>query len=111
MKHFEFGIDTIGGVADSDVLDRLAALMYEIDELIDPTLALNENGSISASFIVAASDALTASRIAADRFSDALVAAEPLRAPTQEEIDRGSEHIREAATEPGRFEVREAMYA
>ena len=104
MKHFEFEIDTIGGIADADFLDRLAEVVYSVDALIDPLLGLNGDGSISASFVVAATDALSATKIAADEFSDAIVAARPLREPTDAEVAD-----REAQV--GRFEVRETVYA
>ena len=106
MTYFEFGVDSISGIADSDYLDRLAELVYDVDGFIDPTLALNDDGSITASFIVRAPDALTAARFAADRLSEAMVLAKPLREPTAEEIEHGAIEVG-----AGRFEVREAVYA
>ena len=81
------GYETIPGVGDPDFLDRLADLLYAIDELVDPLLFLNEDGSITASFDIEARDPVEAVSRAADLFFGAFVVAEPLRAPTSAELE------------------------
>lgn len=56
MREFTIEIRTIEGIADNEALDRLAELLYDRAELVDPLLGLNDDGSISASFAYAASD-------------------------------------------------------
>lgn len=81
---FTLGLVTIPAVADSEFLDRLAELVYDIDELVVPLLGLNEDGSISASFEVRASTAHEAVDVGLKRFMDAFVKARPQRQPTPE---------------------------
>ncbi len=95
------GYETIPGVADSDFLDRLAQLVYAIDELVDPLLFLNEDGSITTSFDIEARDPVEAVNKAADLFFGAFVAAQPLRAPTSAELDAAN-RLAEAAAEQAR---------
>ncbi len=95
------GYETIPGVADSDFLDRLADLVYAIDELVDPLLFLNEDGSVAASFDIEARDPVEAVSKAADLFFNAFVAAGPLRAPTSAELDQ-SNRLAEIAAEQAR---------
>jgi hypothetical protein len=78
LNHYTVEISTTPGIADSDFLDRLAERVYDLEELVDPALGLNEDGSISASFDVAGADPLVASQVAVQKFVDAIAAAEPL---------------------------------
>jgi hypothetical protein len=113
-------INTIEGVADHEYLDRLADLVYERKSLIDPLLALNDDGSVSASFCVRGPNPLQAANDAVELFLDAVAAAEPLRLPTPAEVARGKAKVTEKL---GHFEAlgsftvssassdREAVYA
>jgi hypothetical protein len=78
VTRYALEFTTVSGIADSDYVDRLADVVYELDELIDPILALNDDGSISASFEVEAADLLSATQQVGPRFSEALLAAKPL---------------------------------
>jgi hypothetical protein len=71
MQQFTIGYLTIPGVADSTFLDQLAEIVYEIEELGDPILSLNDDGSITASFDVRAADPLEAVETAARLFVEA----------------------------------------
>jgi hypothetical protein len=75
---FALELTTVPGIADSEYLDRLADIVYGLDGLIDPLMALNDDGSITASFEVEAPDLLAATRQMVPPFSDALVEARPL---------------------------------
>jgi hypothetical protein len=89
LNHYTLEINTIHGIADSDVLDRLAERVYELDDLIDPTLGLNDDGSITASFDVVGMDPLIASQRAVRAFLDAVGESQPLRLPTGVEESHG----------------------
>lgn len=72
-------IRTIGGIADPGYLDRLAEIVYDVPDVIDPLLGLNDDGSVSASFCVVGSDPLAAAHDAVAAFVRACAAAGPLR--------------------------------
>jgi hypothetical protein len=75
MKQFTIEIRTVEGIGDSDLLDRLADLLYEREELVDPLLGLNDDGSISVGFGYAAQDvpkALDAVRVVAEALAASL---------------------------------------
>lgn len=72
MNLYEIEITTVPGVADSAFLDRLAELVDGIDNLVDPALGLNEDGSISASFEVTGADPLAAAEDAVALFATAV---------------------------------------
>ncbi len=78
MTRYALELTTVSGIADSDYVDRLADIVYGLDELIDPLLALNDDGSITASLEVEAADLVAASRRAVPPFAEALAAAGPL---------------------------------
>jgi hypothetical protein len=80
-------LTTIEGMADSDYLDRLADLVYDLPDLIDPLLALNDDGSVSASFCVVGHDPFQAAESALTSFLAAAVEAKPLRLPTEGEAE------------------------
>jgi len=79
MSEFTLEIETVAGIADSEYLDRLAEVVYEIEELIDPLLALNTDASIGANFSFLAETASQAAQRGVALFSDALMLARPLR--------------------------------
>ena len=79
MSEFTLEVETIDGVADSDYLDRLAEVVSELDELVDPLLGLNENGSVSASFAIVAETASDAAGRGVALFAEALAEASTLR--------------------------------
>jgi hypothetical protein len=78
---FALELETISAMADSDFLDRLADLVYEIDDLSDVVMGLNPDGSIRASFVVKAATSLEAAQDGLDKFMRAFVEAKPLRLP------------------------------
>jgi hypothetical protein len=75
---FAVELETVPGVADSDFLDRLAELVYEIAELQDPLLGLNPDGSIHASFVVPGATSLEAVKTGLQKFEEAFAAAGPV---------------------------------
>jgi hypothetical protein len=95
------GYDTIPAVADSDFLDRLAERIYEIEALGSPLLGLNEDGSVSASFDIEATDALQAVEMASQLFFDAFLAARPLRDPLPGELEAANQLAAKAANRLG----------
>lgn len=97
MNHYTLELNTVHEIADSDFLDRLADLVYDIDELISPVLALNDDGSVTASFEIVGADPLAASQGAIAKFLDAVTAAEPLRSPTEAEVSHGLGEVAQAA--------------
>jgi hypothetical protein len=88
---YTVSITTIPGVADSAVLDRLAERVYGTKELADALLALEEDGSITASFCV--TDPFAAAQRAVTLFLAALVGAEPRRAPNVLEEEHGAHEV------------------
>lgn len=60
MEQFALRLETVPGAVDSDLLDRLADIVYEIPELQDVVMALSADGSLSASFVVAGDDPVQA---------------------------------------------------
>jgi hypothetical protein len=79
MPEFTLEIETVGGIGDSDYLDRLAELVYEVAELTDPLLGLNADGSISASFSLFAETAPDAAQRGVALFAQAIMRARPMR--------------------------------
>jgi hypothetical protein len=75
---YTLALKTIPGIADSAYLDRLAELVYELDGLVDPLLALGPDGSIEASFCVQGPDPLRAAQGAIESFVRAAADAGPL---------------------------------
>lgn len=78
MNNYTVEVNTIHDIADAALVDRLAELVYDLPDLVDPTLALNDDGSVTATFDVAGADPLIASQRAVQQFVEALAAAEPL---------------------------------
>lgn len=91
MERFTIGWTTIPDVADSDFLDRLADIVYDIDELSNQVLFLDDDGAVTARVDIDATDALAAIEKAATLFFDAFVGAEPLRLPRPGELKRAKE--------------------
>lgn len=83
MPEFVVEVQTVAGIADSDVLDRLAELVYSDNDLVDPLLGLNDGGSVSASFCVVADTASDAAQLGVRAFARALAAAQPLQPPAR----------------------------
>ena len=83
MLEFVVEVETVSGIADGDFLDRLAKLVYADDVLVDPLLALNDGGSVSGSFCVAADTASKAAQRGVPAFARALLAARPLETPSR----------------------------
>ena len=89
MTEYVIELQTIHGIADSDYLDRLAELVYELPELIDPLLGLNDDGSLDVSFVVSGTDVREAALAGLDAFGMAVVEARPLRVPSEDETAHG----------------------
>jgi hypothetical protein len=60
MRQFTIEIRTVEGIGDSDLLDRLAELLYAGDALVDQLLGLEDDGSVTVSFAYTAPDVSTA---------------------------------------------------
>ena len=101
-------ITTIDGIADSAYLDRLAEIVYGLATFVDPYLALEPTGAVSASFSVEGPNPLAAAQSAVQEFADAVAAAGPLRLPTWAEAAAAATLGRFAVT---RAEDRERVYA
>jgi hypothetical protein len=101
MEEFTYIVEltTIEGIADSSYLDRLAEVVYDLPLLVDPYLALEPNGAVSASFCVEGPDPLQAAQRAIEEFAHAATAAGPLRLPQAVEEGRGKKAIAEALAE------------
>jgi hypothetical protein len=108
LTEYTIELRTIHGIADSDYLDRVAELVYDLDDLVDPLLGLNVDGSIDASFVVNAESARAAALKVLDAFATALGDAGPLRHPTDAEIARHEEVVEGFAVRPSRD--REEIY-
>ena len=78
MNVYSLQITTVAGVADSEFLDRLAALVYAIDDLANVAMGLNDDASVTASFDVQGIDPLSAADRAVRVFVDAIERAKPL---------------------------------
>ena len=100
MTEYALEIRTVEGIADSAFLDRLADLVYDLPNLIDPLLALNDDGSVSASVGVVEPNALEAARHAVAVFAQAVVEAGPLRTPDQGGADDGTATVGRFAVAP-----------
>ena len=57
MARFLLELASSSGQADSGQLDRLAEIAYDIDELENLTLALNDDGSVDVTFEIVAPSA------------------------------------------------------
>jgi hypothetical protein len=83
VLEFTVELETVDEMADSDFLDRLADLVYEIDDLSDPMMGLNPDGSVHATFVIKAPTSLDAVQAGIEKFYQALIDAKPLRAPSE----------------------------
>lgn len=83
MPEFVVEVETLADIADAEFLDRLAERIYADEVLVDPLLALNDSGSVSASFCVVADTASEAAQRGVPAFASALMAAQPLEAPAR----------------------------
>jgi hypothetical protein len=88
LMEYTLEIQTVPGIADSEYLDRLAEFVYELPELIDPFLALSEDGSVSANFCVVGTSPVRAAEGGVAAFVHACAEARPLREPTAAEVTR-----------------------
>jgi hypothetical protein len=109
LTEYTIELQTIHGIADSDYLDRLAEIVHEVDDLVDPLLGLNDDGSIDASFVVNAESAHGAALKTLDAFSVALGEAGPLRLPTDAEIAQHDATVESYSVRPSGD--REKVYA
>lgn len=99
MTEYSVEITTVSAIADSDYLDRLAEIVYDLPDLVDPLLGLNADGSISASFCVVGPNPLRAANDAVATFVNAVAQAGPLRGPTVDEIAHGTTTVAAALEE------------
>jgi hypothetical protein len=99
MPEFTFEIETVEGIADSDDLDRLAEVIYDVEGLVDPLLGLNATGSISASFSIRAETAPEAAQRGVALFAEALKCARP-RWTRAADGDQGEAAIGSLSVEP-----------
>ena len=90
MREFTLEIETVEGIADSDFLDRLAEIVYDIEELMGPALALNADGSIGASVTILAGSAPEAAQRGVALFVESVMQARPLRTLTTDGDEGGA---------------------
>lgn len=72
MGRYTFTIETEGGVATSDVLDRVAEVLDVSDVLLSPAIALDDAGALTFNFEVEAPGAMEASQLAVRELADAI---------------------------------------
>jgi hypothetical protein len=90
MREFTLEIETVEGIADSDFLDRLAEIVYDIEELMGPALALNVDGSLGASVTILAGSAPEAAQRGVALFVESVMQARPLRTLTTDGDEGGA---------------------
>ncbi len=76
MREFTITLETAGGIASPDTLDRLAEVIYETDVLTSPAVGIDQRtGAISAVFNVQATNLPLAGELGLRAFLDSLEAA------------------------------------
>ncbi len=96
---FSFEIETVAGLAAPGFVDVLADAVYGDVALIDATIAVNADASLTLSFEVDADDAEAASRTALESFSTAIGAA-AARYDSDRALAAAQMAIRQAASRP-----------